>query len=142
MVWVLDASLALAWALPDKHSAAAEQAVERIGREDSLSVPALWWYEIANALTRTRRQARLSEADSLRALETYARLPLETDPSPDADLAWRLHSLAVEHGLSAYDAAYLELAQRRGAVLLTVDARLGRAASHAGVRVKPRLSRG
>lgn len=141
MVWVLDASLALAWALPDERSGGAVRALGRIGREDVLWVPALWWYEIANALTLARRQARLTEADSLLALETYSRLQLETDPGPDSDLAWRLHSLAVGHGLSAYDASYLELAQRREGGLLTVDARLGRAASRAGVRVEPSVTR-
>lgn len=135
--WVLDASLALALALPDERSGAADRTIGRISEGDVLWVPALWWYEIANGLTMARRRTRLSEADSLRALETYGRLRIETD-GPAGDLAWRLHSLAVEHGLSAYDAAYLELAQRRAAGLLTIDARLGRIAQDAGVKVEPR----
>lgn len=136
--WVLDASLALAWALPDERSPAADRAAARVGPEDVLWVPALWWYEVANALALARRRSRLTEADGLRALETYGRLALETDAPLDGDLAWRLQSLAVAHGLSAYDAAYLELAQRRAAGLLTVDARLARAASRTGVRVEPK----
>jgi predicted nucleic acid-binding protein len=132
---VLDSSVALAWAFPDEGSARAERLLARASRRDGFWVPALWWYEIANALTMAERRGRLPEADRLRLTELFGMLPLHTDTFLDSDIAWRLHVLAREYALSAYDAAYLELAQRRGLALATLDRRLSRAARLAGVRV-------
>ncbi len=132
---VLDSSVALAWALPDEGSTRAERLLVRASRRDVFWVPALWWYEIANALTMAERRRRLPEADRLRLIELFGMLPLQTDTFLDSDIAWRLHVLAREYTLSAYDAAYLELAQRRGLALATLDRRLSRAARLAGVRV-------
>lgn len=133
--WVLDSSMALAWALPDERSAEAERFMERASRDPAITllVPALWWYEIANALTNARRRKRLTEADAARLIELYGQLPLQTDASLGGESTWRHHSLAAEHGLSAYDAAYLELAQRSGAGLASFDERLCAAARKAGL---------
>lgn len=127
--------MALAWALPDEKSAAAEKFMEQVSKDSTIAmlVPALWWYEIANALTSARRRQRLSEADAVRLVELYGQLPLQTDASLGSESAWRHHALAIEHGLSAYDAAYLELAQRSGAGLASLDERLCAAARKAGL---------
>ncbi|MEK7858860.1 MAG: type II toxin-antitoxin system VapC family toxin [Elusimicrobiota bacterium] len=133
--WVLDSSMALAWALPDEKSAEAERFMAQAAQDSraALWVPALWWYEIANALTSARRRKRLSEADAARLIELYGQLPLQTDASLGGEAMWRHQALAVEHGLSAYDAAYLELAQRTGAGLASLDERLSAAARQAGL---------
>jgi predicted nucleic acid-binding protein len=135
MNWVLDASLALAWALPDETSRQADRFLARVTRESTLWVPALWWYEIANALTTARRRHRVAEEDTLRLVELYGTLPLETDVQVGRDAVGRLRTLAEEYSVSAYDAAYLELAQRRLLGLATLDRRLHAAARRAGVRV-------
>src|SRR4030042_5263459 len=131
MVWVVDSSIALAWALPDETSKEADRFLGRISVRSILWVPALWWYEMANALLMAQRRKRLGEAEKIRLMELYRRLPIRTDVALDSDIVWRLHTLATEHNLSAYDAAYLELAQRRGLGLATVDRRL-RVAAHKG----------
>ncbi len=131
--WVLDCSLALAWALPDESSKRAERFLAEVTAETVLWVPALWWYELANALTMAQRRRRLLESDGLRAIELYASLPIQTDTHLNSDVAWRFHSLAKEYNLSAYDAAYLELAQRKGFGLATLDRNLTTAARKAGV---------
>jgi predicted nucleic acid-binding protein len=82
-----------------------------------------------------QRQRRLSQADTARAIELFGALPLRTDVALDSGTVWRLHVLARDYGLSAYDAAYMELAQRRGLNLATLDRDLGQAASRAGVRL-------
>lgn len=135
MDWVLDSSIALALALPDEISERADHFFRRITGESLLWVPALWWYEIANALIGAQRRKRLTEKDRMRLIELYRMLPIQTDIVLDSDAMYRFHSLAMEHELSAYDAAYLELAQRRGLGLATLDRRLHSAALKAGVKV-------
>ena len=137
MECVLDCSLALAWALPDERSARAEKLLTQISRQSILLVPALWWYEVSNALTMAQRRHRLAEADSKRVMELYGALPIHTDVDLSLDTVWRLQTLAQQLSLSAYDAAYLELAQRKGVGLATLDRRLIVSARKAGVRVLP-----
>jgi predicted nucleic acid-binding protein len=135
MEWVVDSSIALAWALPDETSKEADRFLSRISMRSVLWVPALWWYEMANALLMAQRRKRLGEAEKIRLMELYGRLPIHTDVALDSDIVWRLHTLATEYNLSVYDAAYLELAQRRGLGLATVDRSLRVAAQKAGMKV-------
>ena len=135
MDWVLDASLALAWGLPDESSKRADRFLAKSSHDISFWVPALWWYELSNGLTMARRQQRITETDRLRLLELYGSLPIQTDLNLGVDALWRLHTIAQEHTLSAYDAAYLDLSQRRGLGLATLDRQLIKAARKAGVKV-------
>jgi len=135
MHWVIDSSIALAWALPDETSKEADLVLDRILAGNIFWVPALWWYEMANALLMVQRRKRLTEADRMRLIELYRRLPIQTDMMLDSDIMVRFHSLAIEYNLSAYDTAYLELAQRKGLGLATVDRHLRSAAQKAGVKV-------
>ena len=135
MDWVIDSSIALAWALPDETSKGAERFLSRISIRSILWVPALWWYEMANALLTAQRRKRLTEAERIRLMELYRKLPIRTDVILDSDIMLRFHTLAVEYNLSAYDAAYLELAERRGLGLGTVDRPLRLAAQRAGIKV-------
>ncbi len=84
-----------------------------------------------------RRRRRLVEADRSRLIELYRVLPIQTDAVLNTETIRMLQVLADEYGLSAYDAAYLELAQRRGLGLATLDRRLGQAAREAGVNLIP-----
>lgn len=97
-------------------------------------VPALWWYEIANGLASAERRKRLSQAQAHQALESFRILSPKTDMKSGPDYSWRLLALAREYGISAYDAAYLELAERLGHELLTLDCALSNAAKKAGVK--------
>ncbi len=133
--WVLDCSVALAWSLPDERSAQADRFRRDLAVEDLLWIPALWWYELTNALTAARRRQRLTEADVVQLIDLYRRLPLSTDGAPPASTVSRIHALAWEYGLSAYDAAYLELAQRHGCGLATLDRDLASAARSSGITV-------
>jgi predicted nucleic acid-binding protein len=135
MELVLDCSLALAWAVPDEGSKAAERLLSRIDKESKLWIPPLWWYELSNALTVAQRRGRLNDSDALRLIELYRRLPLFTDTLLGAEAVFRFRSLAQRYNLSAYDAAYLELAQRKGVALATLDADLAKSARKAGVKV-------
>ena len=135
MECVLDCSLALAWALPDETSDRAERLLAQLSPESTLWVPALWWYELANALLTAQRRKRLAEADRLRAMQLYGALPIQTDTLLNPHTVGRLHALGKEYGLSAYDASYLDVAQRRDLELATLDHPLMTAARRAGIRL-------
>ena len=90
---------------------------------------------MANALLMAQRRKRLTEAERIRLIELYRKLPVQTDMTLDPDIISRFHTLAIEYNLSAYDTAYLELAQRKGLGLATVDRQLRSAAQKAGVKV-------
>ena len=134
MDWVIDASIALAWALPDETSDQADRFLSRVSAEEILWVPALWWYEVANALAVVERRKRLTEAEGIRLIELYGMLPIKTDTVIGPGILERLRTLAREYRLSAYDSAYLELTLRKGLGLATLDKELRSAGEKAGVK--------
>lgn len=129
--FVIDASAALAWCFEDEGGDAL-QILERV-RGATLYAPAMWPLEIANALLVAVRRKRLTAADATRYVELLAALEVEIEAPHSLSSLGALTALAQAHGLSAYDASYLELALRRGLPLATVDGGLARAASAAGV---------
>jgi len=134
---VLDASMALAWLIQraDRAEAAlAQRAFDEV-RASGARVPALWYAEIANTLLVFERAKRFTEQDSALYLSGIALLAIEQDELPPASLQARVLDLGRLHNLSAYDAVYLELAMRRGAVLATFDRKLAKAARASGVSV-------
>lgn len=130
---VCDCSVTAAWCLQDETSAAADSLLHS-GDESSFLVPAIWPAEMANVLWAAERRDRISAADAEAALTALHRLPLRIDtPTPDTSRV--LLGVARARDLSAYDAAYLELAMRVGAPLATFDRQLRGAAEAAGVRL-------
>ena len=135
MEWVIDSSIALACVLPDEQSATANRFLTELHRDDQLWIPPLWWYEVSNALAICRRRGRVSESEVHVAISRLDDLLLMTDTLLGREAMTRLYLLAGEHGLTAYDASYLELAQRKGIGLATLDHRLAAAAAASGVEV-------
>lgn len=129
MAFVLDASVAACWALGDEEYPDAALAFARMASEEAV-VPCLWWFEVRNILVVNERRKRITVPDTTAFLLHLARLQIRVDRDPDEGTV--LH-LAREHGLSVYDAAYLELALREGLALATPDSALGRAAVREGV---------
>ncbi len=132
MTFVLDVSVTVAWCLPDEESETANRALDRL-RSDEAVVPALWWFELRNALVVNERRARLAETETATFLSDLGRLPIRLDERPgNSDLVL---ALARRHGLTAYDAAYLEAGVRHGAPVATLDRKLAAAADAEGVGV-------
>jgi predicted nucleic acid-binding protein len=132
MSFVVDASIALAWHFEDEVSEYADRILDRL-REDRAAAPSIWPSEVANALLVAERRGRLSPARVARAVELLLELPVSIHDTA-ADLALGpVLDLARTHGLSAYDAAYLELAMREGLPLATQDEALRAAAQRVGV---------
>ena len=130
--FVLDCSLTVAWFFEDETNAYAEAVEDSL--EGAMAVaPSLWPLEVANALLVGERRKRATEAKAATFLVLLQSLPITIDDET-ATRAWResLH-LARAHQLSVYDAAYLELALRRGLPLATLDGKLKAAAAAVGV---------
>ena len=134
---VLDVSAALAWVFERENPKEAAMANELLASlsHSSVLVPSLWHFEVANALLVGERRGIVSDAESTDFLTRLNALPIETD-SADLGLA-RIATLrlARAHRLSSYDAGYLELAIRRGALLASFDQRLLASAKEAGVGI-------
>jgi predicted nucleic acid-binding protein len=136
MAFVVDASVILAWLLPDERSADAQSVIERLALGHQAQAPALLPYEVGNALLQAQRRRRIPAALAVELEQAWARLPIALAPADHASAA-RAGELARRHDLSLYDAAYLELAQHRRFALATLDAPLRRAAQAESVPVLP-----
>ncbi len=133
---VVDASVALAWCFPDEASAYADRVLVAL-KGQTLLVPAVWGLEVSNALLVGERRKRLKQPEILRYIALLAGLTVIQDGVEVNEALSNVLPLARQYGLSAYDAAYLELAVRYGAPLATLDGDLQKAAGRAGVRVFP-----
>ena len=131
--FVADASVAVAWVHPRQADAETAAMLDAIGDGVRLEVPALWPLEVANALLVLRRRRKLSEEDRQAGLGWLRRLPFRIDDEGARVAFARLGDLAATHDLSVYDAAYLDLAQRRALPLGCKDGPLRKAAAKAGV---------
>lgn len=133
--FVADASVAVAWVHPAQATSQTEAMLDAIADGATLEVPSLWPLEVANALIVLVRRKKLREDERQVALGWLRGLRLRIDEQM-ASLAFaRLSELAATHHLSVYDAAYLELAQRRALVLGCKDGPLRTAATTVGVSV-------
>jgi predicted nucleic acid-binding protein len=130
--FVLDGSVTLVWGFEDEDDEYAEAILDRMP-ELQAHVPALWHLEVANALVVGERRRRTTPADAAQFLAILGAFPITIDDET-ITRAWSdtIH-LARAHNLSTYDAAYLELAIRRGLPLASLDDRLKAAATAVGV---------
>ncbi len=128
---VLDASAAVTWALRDADPED-EARIDALVSTGFVLVPELWHAEVANAFRSALRNGRVDESFVIGVCEQFEQLDVRTDVvgAPVQRLALKAH----EHGLTAYDTAYLLLAQDRGLPLATLDRGLAKAA--AGARVE------
>jgi predicted nucleic acid-binding protein len=124
---VVDSSIALSWCLPGEDET---DQIQREVAEEGAIVPSHWPLEVANALLMAERRQRITTAFRSAALQDLGALPIILDDETSAR-AWReTLQLAETYRLTAYDAAYVELAHRRALPLATLDAEL-RLAAHA-----------
>ena len=130
---VIDASIASAWCFPDEqtdYTRAVFQAVFS-SAVDSVA-PRLWAYEIRNSVLMGIRRGRITKPDSKQFLVSLNELNVRlTEPESYDDV----FSLAQEHGLTVYDAAYLDLAIQEGLPLASLDGQLARAAQKVGIHL-------
>jgi predicted nucleic acid-binding protein len=131
-VCVLDASVAIAALIEEDRSDEARRILCEVGNDGAV-VPALWYLEVGNILLLAGRRRSLGSAAGREHLADLSRLPIAIDHETTRH-AWNdTMGLAERHGLTLYDATYLELSLRRQLPLATFDAALQRAAKAAGV---------
>src|SRR4051794_28566955 len=117
---VLDGSLTLAWFFADEADPYADAVARELAAREAV-VPSLWRLEIANTLVVGERRKRSTQAQAAAFIARLELLPIVIDGETDARAWGETIRLARVHALSAYDAAYLELAMRRGLPLASLD---------------------
>jgi predicted nucleic acid-binding protein len=124
---VIDASLTMTWYFDDESTAATDDVLDRVS-ESGAMVPGLWHLEVANAFQMAVRRQRIDAVYRDASLAELALLSITTDTETNS-YAWTTTlRLAERFSLTMYDAAYLELAQRRSLPLATLDKALRAAA--------------
>lgn len=117
---------------PSERAVVAQAALQRAG---ALVAPCLLMFELLNAIRGGVRARVLSDADAVGSIVDACELGVHLEPSPDVSVALRIAELAQAHGLTAYDASYLELAMRTKSPLATFDGALICAAQAEGVQI-------
>jgi predicted nucleic acid-binding protein len=126
---VVDASVAAKWLLPEPGSDAASALLE--GDDVELHAPELWTAELTNVLCKHCRRGELTPAEAAAGVQQMLDMPVthhEHEPLAAAALV-----TALTHGISVYDALYVDLARGLDATLITADERLVRAGDGDGV---------
>jgi predicted nucleic acid-binding protein len=130
----VDASVALAWCFPDEASDYADSVLLAVENQ-TVVVPAIWAVEITNALLVGERRKRIRQPEVRRFVDLMNGLSVVEDRQPFADTVSNVLPLAREYDLSAYDAAYLDVAVRHEIPLATLDVALQKACAAAGINV-------
>src|SRR3954470_18033919 len=111
---VIDASIVLSWLLPDEANDASLSVQKPLPAAERVWVATHWRLEVANSLCMAERRKRLDATGIAQAVALFTQLPVRIDPETNNRACAETLSLARQHTLSVYDAAYLELALRRG----------------------------
>jgi predicted nucleic acid-binding protein len=133
--FVLDASIVLTWCFPDEGASTAQQIANMFTQGDSAVVPSFWPHEVLNALLVGEKRKRISKEMVRRFLHDLAALPIVLEQFPPRVVFERIQRLSREHSLTAYDAAYLDLALNSDLPMATLDEELVRACRKARVRL-------
>ena len=130
MPFVLDNSVVSGWYLENQATPYTEAIARRL-RDDTACAPAIWELELTNVLRTACLRQRMNAQQAQAVLAQIALLPIDVDREgvPRSEQL----ALALRFGLSACDAAYLELALRRQWPIATLDEALRDAALAAGV---------
>ena len=130
--FVLDCSATLPWVFGSEATASTDALLDGLAAGDKAWVPSLWHLELGNVLLGAQRKGRIDKAGIEQFLGALAVYDIEVD-SETMGVAWtRTLALAESYTLTLYDAAYLELALRRGLPLASLDVSLRAAMKKAG----------
>ncbi len=133
--FVVDVSACMPWCCEDEATAKSERLLERAANLEPLYVPSLWPWEMMNALAVAVRRQRITPEKAAKFLTLLSNFDFRIAESPVIVEMARLSALAVQHKLTAYDAAYLDLSLRLRLPLATLDGDLMKAALAEGVNV-------
>ena len=132
--FVVDAPVAMAWCFEDENTPFTEAVLQRL-TTDRARVASIWPHEVANVLLGAERRARITQSQAMRFLELLRALPISVDEEGPGRAWSEVLALGRAHRLTAYDAAYLELAARNDLPLASQDEELLQACRAVGVVV-------
>jgi predicted nucleic acid-binding protein len=126
--FVADASVCLPWCFADEATPYTESLLLRLAQGEAAAVAAHWPLEVLNATLQAVRRGRVSLESARIFMESLASMHILIDDSRELSRLNAIRQLAERHRLTAYDAAYLELALRLSLPLATLDKELKTAA--------------
>lgn len=131
---VVDCSFVMTWFFEDEKQELAERVLDQLS-SFTLLVPQIWLLEVINTLVVGERRKRTNSLKSQQFLQALEKFPIQTVPLTNNSESLSVFAFAREHKLSAYDACYLELAQRKSAPVASFDKSLISAANKLGLKV-------
>lgn len=132
--FIIDCSLTMAWCFGDEATAEITKIQERLISE-AAAVPPIWKLEVANVLAMAEKRNRITVADSTQFVRLLDSFDIQVDFDCLSQVFDQVLPLARNHGITSYDASYLELALRRKLPLATLDDDLRKAATALGIEV-------
>ena len=133
MIYIFDSSFVCALVIPDEKNHQVDKMYNKIENEDERYSPHLLWYEITNVFKNLIRRKRYNNNEVINFYPRFIALDISYDYTSGVEYSKKLLSLCNEFNLSAYDAAFLELAERKNAILCTMDENLRAVAKKRGV---------
>ena len=130
---VLDASVAVAWCFEEESTRFTEGILDSVIGGAEVLTPAIWPFEVANALLVAERHKRVTMAQATALLQRISKLPVLVEAISPNRAFEQILQVARQYQLTEYDAAYVDLALREALPLATLNAKLGRAAHSAGL---------
>ena len=118
---VLDASVTLSWCFPDEQTPLSLQVLDRLNNGDEAVVPFFWSVEVLNSLLVGERRGRISPTQTAAFLEALSALSPLIDYATLEHINGPIQNICRTHGLTPYDALYIELAMRGKCPLATLD---------------------
>jgi predicted nucleic acid-binding protein len=132
--FVVDNSVVMSWCFKDQANVYADSVLEKLA--DAVAyVPLVWPLEVVNVLLAAERKKYVSQADSAHFISLLSELPIFVENESPEKKMKELLALARAHGLSSYDASYLDLAMKKGLPLATLDEKLRKAAANTSVPI-------
>lgn len=132
--YVLDCSAALSWLFEDESSPMIDSLLDALPTSTAI-VPDLWYIELANSLNVAIKRKRLDVKKVEQIIDRVLLLPIHVSSIHSNDVLTRVRKLAKQHGLSVYDAVYLDLALQLQMPLATLDEKLKTSAHQEGIAV-------
>ena len=135
MIYVLDSTFIGAQIIPNKKYPEVYRKFAKIKQDDEKHTPHLIWYEMADIFKNLMSRNHYSHDKILNFFPLLDAMDLNCDHASGTEYSKKILSLCNTYNLSSYDSAYLELAERKKAVLCTTNDKLRAAAKKHGVAV-------
>lgn len=131
---ILDCSIVMAWCFADEATPETRAVQDRMIAETAV-VPAHWFLEVSNVFAMCEKRKRITATDSDQFLDLLLAFDIQVDDETAGRSFKHLLPLCRKHGLTSYDAAYLDLAMQTQLPLASLDDALRKAAIAEGLTV-------